>query len=875
MTSLHQLLAPGVVFLATTLSAADLDEGRKQFLRGDYAECIQLAQEGIRDNTRDEEWPLLLIQSLLAVGRYADAASTLTESVARHRYSIRLRVLGFDVLRSNGKLERAKEMLDEVNRFAGNWRYRSPPEIVALGRAALLLGADPKLVLENFFNEARRADPSLRDTWLAQGELELEKEDYALASRTFTVALQRFPEDADLHYGLARAFHSSDRAEMARALDAALNFNPHHVRSLLLLADHAIDAEDHEAASEILDRALAVNPWQPEAWACRAVMAHLKNDSETEQAARETALKFWAANPRVDHLIGRKLSQKYRFAEGAALQRQALEFDPAFLPAKLQLAQDLLRLGDEEEGWRLAEEVHQKDGYDVTAYNLVNLRGTLDRYHSLTNEHFILRMAPAQADAPDEAAVYGERALNLLQRAHDALSARYGIQLARPTIVEIFRNQSDFAVRTFGMPDNPGFLGVCFGRVVTANSPASQSPHPANWEAVLWHEFCHVITLQMTHNKMPRWLSEGISVFEEGRENPAWGQSMDARYRQMILGDDLTPVSKLSAAFLSPKSDLHLQFAYYQSSLVVEFIVERFGFDSLKQILRDLGEGADIHQAIATHTEAMDVFDRNFASFARERARQLAPGLDWREIQSIAPNDHAETLSRLVERTPTNYWALTEYAGSLVSEKKWEEAKAPLRKLIELFPENAGANNPYALLARVHRELNETESEREALEKLAALDADATDAYLRLMELGESANDWPAVARNAERFVAVNPLVPQPYRFHARASEARQQHASAIESYRTLLLLDARDPANVHFRLARLLHQTGDASAKRHVLQALEEAPRFRDAHRLLLELVDQPAEEPATPLPFAPEATEPVAPREPESSTELESNTR
>ncbi len=39
---------------------------------------------------------------------------------------------------------------------------------------------------------------------------------------------------------------------------------------------------------------------------------------------------------------------------------------------------------------------------------------------------------------------------------------------------------------------------------------------------VLWHEFCHVITLQKTGNKIPRWLSEGISVFEERRADVRW-----------------------------------------------------------------------------------------------------------------------------------------------------------------------------------------------------------------------------------------------------------------------------------------------------------------------------------------------------------------
>ncbi len=38
-----------------------------------------------------------------------------------------------------------------------------------------------------------------------------------------------------------------------------------------------------------------------------------------------------------------------------------------YLPAKMQLAQDLLRLGQEEEGWRLADEVSRADGYNVVA----------------------------------------------------------------------------------------------------------------------------------------------------------------------------------------------------------------------------------------------------------------------------------------------------------------------------------------------------------------------------------------------------------------------------------------------------------------------------------------------------------------------------
>src|SRR5207249_372897 len=240
-------------------------------------------------------------------------------------------------------------------------------------------------------------------------------------------------------------------------------------------------------------------------------------------------------------------------------QRQALRHDPNYLPAKAQLAQDLLRLGEEAEGWALAQQVLKEDAYDVQAFNLAALHDTMAKFTTLTNRDFLVRMSRP------EATVYGPQVLSLLTQARSNLCAKYGLEPRRPVIIEIFPEQKDFAVRTFGMPGNPGYLGVCFGSVITANSPASQAAHPANWQAVLWHEFCHVVTLQMTRNKMPRWLSEGISVYEEVQANPTWGQTMTPRYREMVLGKDFTPLGELSAAFLAPKTEMHLQFAYYES----------------------------------------------------------------------------------------------------------------------------------------------------------------------------------------------------------------------------------------------------------------------------------------------------------------------
>src|SRR5262245_16927262 len=187
-----------------SISAAPLDDCRKLFLRGEYEECIQQCKQVMQERVRDEEWPMLLARSQLAVGRYPEAEETVTNSLARYTSSIRLRLLGHEALRANGRPDRARSLLEEINDLGGSriWAYRDPLNLVALGQAALLLGADPKIVLEKFFDLAKKTDPSLRDSYLASGELALDKHDYSLAEKVFTEALKKFPEDADVHYGL-------------------------------------------------------------------------------------------------------------------------------------------------------------------------------------------------------------------------------------------------------------------------------------------------------------------------------------------------------------------------------------------------------------------------------------------------------------------------------------------------------------------------------------------------------------------------------------------------------------------------------------------------------------------------------------------------
>ena len=824
-------------------AATDLDETRKLIGKGAYPEAIAAAESGARETPREPEWVLLQAEALEQCGRYSELRALLADAVERFPVDLRVRFAAYEALRASPATDAAEAQRLELERLARTreWVYRAPAERIVLGKVALLLGADPKRVLELFYDPVRKALPDFRESYLASGELALEKNDFALAAKTFAAATKKFPDDADAWFGLARAYAPSEPEATLEAVRKALAANPNHPGAWLLIADQHLNAENQVEAEAALTAVFKTNPHHPQGHAYRAVLARLREDRKAEREARAAAAKFWPTNPEVPHLIGRKLSQNYRFAEGAELQREALQFAPGYLPAKAQLANDLLRLGQDEEGWKLAEEVQTADPYDVVAYNLVTLREAIAHFRTLTSEHFTLRMDPHEAD------VYGQEALVLLERAHATLTKKYGLDLRDRTIVEIFPDPKDFAIRTFGLPGGAGYLGVCFGRVITANSPASRPGSPSSWQSVLWHEFAHVVTLTLTKNKMPRWLSEGISVFEErqaralpGNAAGGWGEQMKPRYRAMILGDDLTPVSELSAAFLKPKTAAHLGFAYYESSLVVEWLIERWGLEKMKRCLADLAAGKPINDALAANFAPIEKLDSEFAARAVALAKNTGPKLDWTPPRPAQVASEI-ALSQFIAANPNNFAALTAQAKQLIDEKKWEPARATLKKLIELYPDSHEPNSAYAMLARVHRELSETEAEIATLQRLVDLAPDATDALSRLMQLVAARKEWPKVVDLATRYQAVDPLRPEPYRFEAEASEATGKKEPAISAYRRLLRLSPADPAEIHFRLARLLHARRDAAAKRHVLMALEEAPRFQGALELLLEM-NQPA---------------------------------
>src|SRR5439155_1275591 len=212
---------------------------------------------------------------------------------------------------------------------------------------------------------------------------------------------------------------------------------------------------------------------------------------------------------------------------------------------------------------------------------------------------------------------------------------------------------------TLGLP-GIGALGVCFGKLFVMDSPSARKPDTFNWGSTLWHEFTHVITLQITDHKIPRWFSEGLSVYEERKAYPGWGDDLKLDYLAAIKGKKLLTTAELNNGFIRPKYPAQVLVSYYQASLICDYIEQKFGFPAIKRMLAlyKAGKGtADVFKEALNLT--LEQFDTEFFKWVDDRVKSLdvKPFTDLISSgqQALASGDTdkaIEILSRAVEMYP-------------------------------------------------------------------------------------------------------------------------------------------------------------------------------------------------------------------------------
>jgi tetratricopeptide (TPR) repeat protein len=812
-------------------------------LRGSYdsaaAELGRLASSS--DSTVALPARLFHVRVLIELGRYDDAASVAS------RYG-GLGLLVGDIHRTRGRLAEAaaaysqaqtsRDSLTATLRLAELQFDRGDPaaaarvfdrfidiynsrgarltssELLAVARAVRYLGAsDPQLFRDALraYDAAIAADSTNFDARVELGEMFLEKYNGPDARQMFGGVLRRNPSHPRALLGMARILDFDGAPGSDSLVRRSLAVNPHLVDARLALARLRLDGESYEEAEREANKALETDPGNPAAHALVAASRYMRNDRRGFEESSRRALE---RNPRSVELyttLSEVASRNRRYDDAVDFARRAVSLDSASSLAHGTLGLSALRVGRFDTARVHLERAFNGDPYHVWIKNTLDLLDTFGEYRETRTNRFHLILHGREAE------LLSPYLIEILDEGYEKLKARYGYEPPTPIRLEVYRSAGDFSVRTVGLP-GLGALGVSFGSVLAMHSPSARKVGEYNWGSTVWHELAHAFTLGMTDHRIPRWLSEGISVLEERRARPGWGADTPMGFLAAYAAGRMPPVSRMNDAFTRPAFPEQVTLAYYQASIVCEMIEKQFGPRAMVDMIKAYRSGNATEAVTRSVLKVSpEELDKRFDAYVRDRfARQLAA----------------------VAGPRGQFVTLVEQGKELVASGKHAEAIPVFERAKALYPEYADDESPYRHLAASYKATGDMRRAAAELHAHTLLNDSDYAANVELAGMLEGLGDRAGAAAALERAIWISPYDPK---IHVRLAEhlaATGDRAKAVRERRAIVALDPVDKAEARYQLARALLDAGDrTAARREVLLALEDAPGFERAQQLLLQL--------------------------------------
>lgn len=103
----------------------------------------------------------------------------------------------------------------------------------------------------------------------------------------------------------------------------------------------------------------------------------------------------------------------------------------------------------------------------------------------------------------------------------------------------------------------------------------------------LRHEYVHAFIADMSGHRCPAWLDEGVAQLIEGKPNPILGPAL----RSWVDSNEAIPLTWLHNGFTTLDHSL-VPAAYAESLFATRTLVNQYGFDSIKDYLLALKNGA-------------------------------------------------------------------------------------------------------------------------------------------------------------------------------------------------------------------------------------------------------------------------------------------
>ena len=684
--------------------------------------------------------------------------------------------------------------------------------------AGLVQSSDPFLRAEGFwglqrfeeaneqFRAAQREQPKSPQVDVEWGRLFLERFNRAEAANLFEEAKAIDPNYAPAYLGMARVAAESYSKKALDLAHEALQRDPKLVEAQELLSYLALEDDNPKLATEEAQKALSISPEALDAMAVLASIDWLNDKPQSSSMDRILALNpiYGEAYSTGAHF----LVINRRYEDGIRLYRKAIELNPRLWEAHSQLGINLMRLGLNEEAKRHLEQSYAAGYRNAETVNSLRLLDSLKNYDTFRGANAVVMLEKKEADLL-RPYVQAE-----LEHAISAYAKKYKTALPGPVRLEVYPNHDDFVVRTLGLPGQGGLLGVTFGTTVAMDSPSARPPGGFNWGSTMWHELSHVYVLSMTQHRVPRWFTEGLAVHEESAKEPDWGDRMTPEIVKALQKKQLLPVLELDRGFVRPEYPTQVIVSYFEAGKICDYIAQKWGDGALLGMIHSYAARKTTADAIREnlHVEPQ-VLDHEFTT--------------WLEAQTKRTVEHFDDWKK----------RLDESHAALKAGKREEAIKAALA-IRDDYPDYVGGGSVYELLGDAYAAGGDKHSAAMQLEAYRDKGGTNPATLKKLASLETESGDAKAAEYTLGKLIYI---YPEDEELHRKLGALRLKNGNAnaaVTEYRALLALRPSDTAESHFDLAQALEAAGKSNeAKDEVLLALEAAPDFKPAQRLLLEL--------------------------------------
>jgi tetratricopeptide (TPR) repeat protein len=554
------------------------------------------------------------------------------------------------------------------------------------------------------------------------------------------------------------------------------------------------------------DKALALDKDAMDAMAIHAAVELLADRPPDTWFAKISAIN--AGYGEAYARVARQLEMHYRYEDAVTYYRKAVKADPRLWAAHSALGIDLMRMGKEDEP--LAElELSYNNGYrDAATVNSLRLLDSYKNFETFRDDTTILRLKKTEAELLRP---YIQAELHTIIATYEK---KYRMKLPAPVQVEVYPDHEDFAVRTMGMP-GLGALGVTFGEVVAMDSPSARKPGDFNWGATLWHEMSHVYILTATNHRVPRWFTEGLAVHEEGERSSEWSNRVTPEVLIAIRERKLLPLAQLDRGFVYPEYPSQVVVSYFQAGSICDFVKAKWGEEKLLAMVHSYAQLKTTAQVVQQDLGlAPEEFDKQYLAWIDKRYRAQAAHFDeWREkLKALA-------------------------AAS--QQKQYDTVLAQGPAVLAMYPEYVGDANVYELMADANKAKGDAKAEAAALTAYEHQGGQDPSVLKRLATLEEGAGRQAEAAATLARLNYIYPVKDE--ELHRRLGDllyAQKQYDGAIREYIAVVASNPIDKAGAAFHLAQAYLAAGQKDkAQESVLAALEAAPGYRPAQKMLLEL--------------------------------------